>query len=119
MASRRAALERIKASTTAGFRNQSDLLTAGAEVKEAGIRTSSARQAIGNLGLPTSTLNPDAPPSEQELQLLGIPADVAPKIRPIIASSNLLPIVSPLEGVVISQNVVAGEVVDAARPLFA
>lgn len=119
LASRRAVLERIKTSTAAGFRNQADLVTAEAEVKEAGIRAYNARQALGNLGLPTSSgLDPDAPPSEREIQFLGIPADVVAGLDPATATASLLPVAAPLDGVVISQSVVAGEVVDPARPLF-
>lgn len=118
LASRRAALERIKTSAAAGFRNQSELPTVEAEVREAGLRAAGARQAIGNLGLPTATLNPDEPPTERQMQLLGLLPEVAKELDGNTVTSNLLPVVSPLDGTVVSQGVVAGEVVDVARTLF-
>ena len=47
LASRRAVLERYRTSTTAGFRNQTDLVTAEAEVKEAEM-TALADQALAD-----------------------------------------------------------------------
>jgi cobalt-zinc-cadmium efflux system membrane fusion protein len=119
LASKRAALERIKSSTEAGFRNQADLAAAEAEVKEAGIRLFNARQALKSLGLsvPDSVLR--EVPSEKDVQFLGLSQDAIASLDPERATANLLPVTAPLDGVVVSQSVVAGETVDAARPLFA
>lgn len=119
LASRRAALERIKTSTNAGFRNQSDLTAAEAEVKEADIHLFNARQALKSLGLsvPDSLLR--GVPGENDVQFLGLSQDVIASLDPERLTANLLPVTAPLDGVVVSQSVVAGETVDAARPLFA
>jgi cobalt-zinc-cadmium efflux system membrane fusion protein len=52
------------------------------------------------------------------VQFLGVPADVVAELEPERATASLLPIASPLEGLIVSQSVVPGETVDATRPLF-
>jgi membrane fusion protein, heavy metal efflux system len=118
LSSRRSVLERVKTSTAAGFRNQADLVAAEADVKDATIRAFNARQALGNLGLPASGLDPEAVPAERDVQFLGIPAAVVAELDAALATANLLPVTAPLEGVIISLNVVPGEMVDPTRTLF-
>jgi cobalt-zinc-cadmium efflux system membrane fusion protein len=118
LASKRAALERIKSSTTAGFRNQADQLAAEAEVKEAGIRLFNARQALTSLGLPVPESMLQGVPNEQEVQFLGLPSDLVAGLEPARATANLLPVTSPLDGLIVSQAIVPGETVDLTHPLF-
>jgi cobalt-zinc-cadmium efflux system membrane fusion protein len=60
------------------------------------------------------------PPEElrQRIQFLGIPEALARQFDSRTTTTNLLPVVSSLEGVVVAREVVAGEVVDAAKVLF-
>ncbi len=118
LASRRAALERIKSSTEAGFRNQADQLAAEAEVKEAGIRLFNAGQALTSLGLAVPEALAKGVPNEQEIQFLGLPPDLVATLDASKSSANLLPIVAPLDGLIVSQAIVSGETVDTSRPLF-
>jgi membrane fusion protein, heavy metal efflux system len=118
VASRRTVLDRVKTSTEAGFRNQADLVTAEAELKEASIRLFNARQALVNLGLPVPMAAEGQIPSERDVLTLGLPEALLAELDPARTSANLLPVVAPMDGVVISRSVVAGEVIEAGRPLL-
>ena len=94
---------------------------ADAAVREAEIRLGAGCQALTNLGLPLDEAQVRALTADQlkaKLHLLGLPATVAATLDPKTATSNLLPLVSPMDGRVMSRDVVAGEVVDATRILF-
>lgn len=94
---------------------------ADAAVREAEIRLGAGCQALTNLGLPLDEAQVRAMTADQlkaKLHLLGIPADVTKTFDPKTATTNLLPLVAPMYGRVMSREVVAGEVVDAARILF-
>lgn len=100
-----------KISTTA------ELQEAQAALREAEIRVFNARQALINLGL-TAPVEMAGIPNERELQLLGLPKEVQSSLDVGAPSANLVPLISPLDGVVIGREVVAGEVVEASKPLF-
>ncbi|HEY2784547.1 MAG TPA: efflux RND transporter periplasmic adaptor subunit [Fimbriiglobus sp.] len=92
-----------------------------ASLREAQIRRSAARQMLVNLGLLLEAADLEkrnADQLESELQFLGLPATLTKSLDPRTTTSNLLPIVSPTDGIVVSRDVVAGEVVDLARILF-
>jgi multidrug efflux pump subunit AcrA (membrane-fusion protein) len=52
------------------------------------------------------------------LRLLGIPQDVVESLDVSRTSTNLIPLVSPRDGVVVMRNAVAGEVVETGKSLF-
>lgn len=112
-------VERLRASTSAGFRNKADLVAAEAELREAEIRLLGARQSLVNLGLTPPEIQPGTVPDERELRFLGLPAELASELEPQATTGNLLPVVAPMEGVVIRRSAVAGELVDPSRVLFA
>jgi cobalt-zinc-cadmium efflux system membrane fusion protein len=118
LATKRAVLERVKTSTAAGFRNQADQMAAEAEVREAGIRLFNARQALTSLGLPVPEALVQGVPNEKDVQFLGLPPDIIAGLEPAKTTSNLLPVMSPLDGLIVSQAIVPGELVDPSRPLF-
>lgn len=118
VASRAAATERIRSSTSAGFRNQSDLVAAEAEVKEAQIRLFNAQQTLVNLGLGLPPEGARGMPTADDVRLLGIPREIADQLDPVRTSANLLPVTAPLDGVVISRSIVPGVQVEAGKPLF-
>jgi cobalt-zinc-cadmium efflux system membrane fusion protein len=92
-----------------------------AAVREAEIRLGAGCQALTNLGLPLkeADVRPLAPEQlKARLHMLGIPANVAKLLDPEPATSNLLPLVTPMDGLIVSREVVAGEVVDVARIIF-
>lgn len=89
-----------------------------AALREAELRSFNARQALINLGF---ALPPDGAsdiPNEHELQMLGVPEGIRETFDASNATANLLPIASPLDGVVIERSVVAGEAVEAFKPLL-
>jgi cobalt-zinc-cadmium efflux system membrane fusion protein len=94
---------------------------AEAAAREAEIRLVAGCQALTNLGLVLKESDVRSLTADQlkaKLHLLGIPAEAAKNLDPETATSNLLPLVSPMNGLVVSREVVAGEVVDVARILF-
>lgn len=94
-----------------------ELQEAQAALREAEIRVFNARQALINLGL-TAPQEADRIPSDRELQLLGLPKEIQESLDVGAPSANLVPLIAPLDGVVIDRKVVAGEVVEASKPLF-
>lgn len=94
---------------------------AAAAAAEAEVRVNAARQALTNLGLSISKPEVQAltlPQLEEKLYLLGIPAPIAESLGAKAASTNLLPLTSPIDGTVTAFEVVAGEVVNPDRVLF-
>lgn len=91
-----------------------------AALQAAEARLLSAEQVLVNLGLPveTDTLR-DLRPEEiaRRLQLMGLPESVTKTLH-AKTTTNLLPVVSPLDGVVVLRDVVPGEPVDASKVLF-
>lgn len=98
--------------------SEADLQEAQAALREAEIRVFNARQGLINLGL-AAPADTDGIPDERELHLLGLPERVRTSLEPGAPSVNLVPLVAPLDGVIIQREVVAGEVIEASRPLFA
>ena len=97
------------------------VLEANAASRGAEVRVNAACQALTNLGLQVSGAEVNSLTLEQlreKLRLLGIPPAVAADLGAKAASTNLLPLVSPIDGTVASFEVVEGEVVDATRVLF-
>lgn len=94
---------------------------AEAALREARIRMTAARQALVNLGLAfdeADAVNATDEQLERRLHFLGLPATLANTLDAKTTTSNLLPLLAPMDGVVTSGDVVAGEVVDVARVLF-
>lgn len=92
-----------------------------ASLREAQIRLTAARQALVNLGLPIDAedlAKLSAEQLEARLHFLGIPTTVVKNLDARTTTSNLLPIVAPSDGIIVSREVVAGEVVDLTRILF-
>lgn len=97
------------------------LLDAEAAYAKARADVLSAEQSLRNLGLPVR-VDQLRGMSEQrvldELRFLGIPRFILRQVNPQNATANLLPILSPMNGVVIERSVTPGEVVDSSRILF-
>lgn len=116
----------LREQTLASFKESAGAVPAArvreaeAAVREAEIRVGAGCQALTNLGLPVraADVKPLAADRLQAtLHLLGVPADLAATLG-AAATTNLLPLVAPMDGRVMSREVVAGEVVDTARTLF-
>lgn len=99
----------------------SRILDAEAAFAKARADVLSAEQSLKNLGLPVDVDRLQEMSERQvldELRLLGIPETVRSQINLQNATANLLPILSPRNGVVIERSVTPGEVVDPSRILF-
>jgi membrane fusion protein, heavy metal efflux system len=112
---------RLKPLEASGGVSGSMVLDAEKAVRTSWIRARRAHQSLINLGLPVP-LNDVSGLNESELarriRFLGIPEETSAQFDPNTTTSNLLPIKAPLSGVVVSRDVVAGEVVDTRKPLF-
>jgi cobalt-zinc-cadmium efflux system membrane fusion protein len=112
-------LERLDAAGRGVARRQ--VLEAEAALREAQVRLVSAQQALVNLGLPLRAddmrgLTPDE--AGRRMQFLGLPPALVNALDPRTTTGNLVPVRSPLDGVVVSRKAVAGEMVDASKTLF-
>ena len=97
------------------------LREAEAAVKETELRIDGARQALVNLGLALDEQELRGVPPEQlkaKLQFLAIPAEIAASFDSKKTSTGLLPLLAPMDGTVVSRDVVVGEVVDLNKSLF-
>ena len=97
------------------------ILEAEAALARATAEVLSAEQALANLGLAVDVSSLRALSKQalvDRLRFLGLPDDLARRFDSQTATANLIPIRSPLDGVIIDRQVVAGEVVDPTRTLF-
>ena len=98
----------------------STLTEAEAAFQEAEIAFITARQALVNLGfeMPERAETQDAKKLAEEIHFLGIPTAFLARLPAQSKTANLLPLRTPYAGVIVSSDIVAGEVVDATRLLF-
>ena len=97
------------------YRNQA------AAVSEAKIRLTTAQEAMTNLGLPVDVEGLKSVPQEKladRLRFLGLPESVIGSLDPKKTTGNLLAVTAPFDGVVVTRQVVDGEVVDNSKALF-
>lgn len=97
------------------------LLEAEASLHEAEIKVLSAQQALVNLGLPVKVdefTDLSIKQVAKEIQFLGLPEALTASFNKDSTTSNLFPLRSPLDGVVVQSKVVAGETVDTAASIF-
>ncbi len=98
-----------------------EFLEVQTEADAARIQLHRAQQALVNLGLPLNIeecANLGSDDIARRIQLLGLPQDLAAGLDPRTTTSNLLPLRSSLDGVVVDRNAVEGEVVDSKSLLF-
>jgi len=98
-----------------------DIPEAEAALREAQIRLATAEQALVNLELPIRAEDMKGLSAEElsrRVQFLGLPEVIAKTLDPKTTTANLLPLRAPLDGVVVTRDVVAREVVDTTKVLF-
>jgi membrane fusion protein, heavy metal efflux system len=92
-----------------------------AALQEAHVRLLTAEQALANLGAPVDAAEVrKLTPAEiaSRLQFLGLPESFAKSLPGETGSSNLIAVVSPLEGEVVARSAVVGEAADPTKALF-
>lgn len=97
------------------------VLEAAAQREQAEAAVRKAVQTLVNLGLPIAMDELRGTGGQEiaaRLHFLGLPAAVAQQIDPQQTTANLLPVLATRDGVVVSRDVVAGEVIDTSRTLF-
>jgi cobalt-zinc-cadmium efflux system membrane fusion protein len=118
---RKTVLDRLTRLAAQGGVPESRLLEAELAQREASIRLSGALQALTNMGLPIP-LDGRKPVGTEELtatiQLFGIPAEVVSRLDAKTTTANLIPILAPRDGTIVSTRAAAGEIVEAGRPIF-
>jgi membrane fusion protein, heavy metal efflux system len=96
-----------------------NLREAEAALRESEVKRFNARQRLLNLGFPLDLNQDPAQPLDRlagQLQFLGLPPEVIAELSPRPATANLIPLKAPFDGVVVRQDLVAGEVVDPGKP---
>jgi membrane fusion protein, heavy metal efflux system len=115
---REAVLRRIEASAGSGFRTAAELEEARALLREARIRLLAAREALASLGLPVR-LEDLRGLDEETLAARVSGLGLGDGDRGAgTSTANLLPVVSPLDGVVVAREAVPGEPVEIGKALF-
>lgn len=90
-----------------------------AAAKDANVRAHSAAQALTNLGLPVRREDyQHLSPSESAARLRLVGLEDVPEAERTTLPANLLPVRAPFPGVVLSAEIVAGEVVEGGKTLF-
>jgi cobalt-zinc-cadmium efflux system membrane fusion protein len=113
--------ERLKPLAKEGTIAGRQLREAETALEETQIRLLGAQQALANLGLAVRIDDFAELSSEeiaQRVQFLGLPEELTESFASELTTSNLFPLRSPLDGVIIGCNVVSGEVVDTASTIF-
>jgi cobalt-zinc-cadmium efflux system membrane fusion protein len=100
---------------------EAQFLEAKAAADEARIQLHRSQQALVNLGLPIeieslAELNTDD--LARRMQFLGLPEELVSSLDVRSTTSNLWPLRSSLDGVIVARHVVEGEVVDTREALF-
>jgi cobalt-zinc-cadmium efflux system membrane fusion protein len=97
------------------------LREAEADWRAAEIQRLNAKQKLITLGLPVE-FEGGSPVEVDELvaevQFLGLPDSIVSSIRSETQSANLIPLVSPLDGVIVRRDVVQGETAGPSQTLF-
>ena len=88
---------------------------------EAEVAVRRAIQTLANLGMNIayeSVHRVSFDELRRRIQLLGLPPDIVQHLNPTQTTSNLIPVFAPRDGIVVTRDVVAGEVIDTAKVLF-
>lgn len=114
-------LERQRKLYQDGAGSMARLAEAEADFDEATIRLVGAQQALINLGLPVAVEKLRGLALAElgkRIPFVGLPDAVVKVLDPGTTTANLVPVIAPLDGMVVTRKVVAGEQVDASRALF-
>lgn len=97
------------------------VLEAETAVAEAEVAVQRVIQTLVNLGIPITYDEVLQTPAEElkgKIQFLGLPPHITRKLDPLRTTSNLIPVFAPRDGIVVTRDVVEGEVVGTTRTLF-
>ncbi|MBS0263766.1 MAG: efflux RND transporter periplasmic adaptor subunit [Planctomycetes bacterium] len=117
---RKSIVGRLREASDNGAVSKKSLLEGETAFQEAQIAFFSARQALANLGFEMPANIETSEPAElaEMIRFLGLPEDIVQVVRRETQSANLIPLRSPFPGVVVTADIVAGEVVTASNQLY-
>ena len=117
---RKDTVQRLESIAAGGAIAGKNMTEAEAALQESKVSVLSTRQLLANLGLnvpdESETLDPQA--LMMRLEFLGLPSHLIDSLPPGTKNANLVPIISPHDGVLVSSEAVVGTVVEASRPLM-
>ncbi len=115
-----AKVDRLKDAGKNGSIARKFLLEAEAAYRKAEVNLIAAKQALANLGfiLPENIEEADPKKLAAELLYRDIPTHLVGTLPQRQRTANLIPVLAPFNGIVTSQNVVAGEVVDSTTMML-
>jgi cobalt-zinc-cadmium efflux system membrane fusion protein len=114
-------VERLQPLAKSGSVPGRQLREAESALEQAKIRLLGAQQALANLGLAVRAADfadLDTDEIARRIQYLGLPAELIAQLDELSSTSNLFPLRSPLDGIVVDCQVVSGEVVDTTETIF-
>jgi membrane fusion protein, heavy metal efflux system len=97
------------------------ILESETAVAEAEVAVQKVIQTLVNLGMQITydeVLQTPAKKLKHKIQFLGLPPKIVQQLDPVQTTSNLIPVFAPRDGIVVTRDVVAGEVIDMTRTLF-
>ncbi|MBS0264511.1 MAG: efflux RND transporter periplasmic adaptor subunit, partial [Planctomycetes bacterium] len=97
------------------------VLEAETAFEKAHVAVLKSQQAFANLGIPVDLEVLRELPNDEKiarLRHLGLEGAVSSELLSKVTTANLLPIRSPMDGMIVDRRVVAGEVVDTSAILF-
>lgn len=117
---RRSEAERIRRIATSGAVAQKSSIEAEGALQESEGSLIASRQALTNLGfeVPKDLGGQDSKQIAEKLTHLGIPSSLLGSLGSEVTTANLIPIRATYGGIVVSSEVVAGEVVETNTVLF-
>lgn len=110
----RASAARTRASSDAGFRTEAETLQADALLRQAELRVLDARQSLASFGFDV----PSNVASQEAVLSLGLPPELRATLPAGADAANWIPLLAPLDGIVVTRELVAGETVEPGRMLF-
>lgn len=114
-------LDRLSPLANIGAVPTKQIQEAAAALQESEIRLLAAEQALWNLGLSVQAgqfADLAIEDVSGRLKFLGLPSGLVAELKAATASANLIPIKSPVDGVIIAHDGVASEVVDTTTRLI-
>jgi len=114
-------IERLRPAAQKGAISERTLMEGETAYQEARIRLQSAQQTLVNLGFTVRAeqfAGADTDEITRQIQLLGVPPELVSTLDQTPTTSNLIPVRSPLDGIIIGRNVVEGDVIDPKTTLF-
>lgn len=112
-------LQRLTSISQSGALPQKAWIEAESALQEAEVALVAARQAIVNLGfeIPNDWNSVPATELSDRLRFLGLPETILADLPQGTKTANLLPLITPYDGMILSSDMVTGEVVDSGKVL--